>query len=124
MPGRKETPRTEPAHSILYEPDKLMPPAIVPDIDALLQEVTPALKKPFNARQVKAFKSSFIKPVSLIWGPPGTGKTTVLAGVVIGELIHAEVVGRPVRICIGASNYNALDNVLTEVVALYERYVQ
>ncbi|HEX7315870.1 MAG TPA: ATP-binding protein [Pyrinomonadaceae bacterium] len=124
MSGRKEAPRTEPAHSILYEPEKLTPPAEVPDLDALLREVTPALKKPFNARQVRAFETSFNQPVSLIWGPPGTGKTTVLAGIIVGALVHAEATGTPVRICVGASNYNALDNVLRDAVALYERYVE
>ena len=124
MARRKETSRIEPAHSLMYEPGSLPLVANPPEAEALLQRITPVLKNPFNIRQEEAFKRSFEDRLLLVWGPPGTGKTTVLAGIILGWLEHAATTGISVRIGIGASNYNALDNVLSEAVEIYERHVK
>lgn len=112
----------EPAHSILYAPANLPAPNSTVNAADLLAKITPALENPFNERQCEAFADAFAKRVSLVWGPPGTGKTTVLAGVILGFLKLADELEKPVSICIGASNYNAIDNVLTEAFGLYEKH--
>ncbi len=124
MAEAKQAPRTEPAHSILYDPASLARVENIPDADSLLQTITPSLKNPFNSRQQEAFKSSLAERVLLLWGPPGTGKTTVLAGIILGRLENANATGKPVCVGIGASNYNAIDNVLIEVTELIERRIQ
>jgi len=121
--GKKPARKTEPAHSLLYEPDKLPEVVSIPDAETLLDTIASAKEYPFNERQRAAFSAAFTKRLSLVWGPPGTGKTTVMAGIVLGYLVRASVTGKPVRIGVGASNYNALDKVLVEAVKLYERYV-
>jgi hypothetical protein len=113
--------RTEPAHSFLYAPSALAAPEITVDPAELLNRITPALKRPFNRRQEEAFNASFRQRLSLIWGPPGTGKTTVLAGIVLGWLRQAIESKQEVRIGVGASNYNAIDNVLSAVADLLKR---
>lgn len=123
MARRQPAPRTEPAHSLLYEPHNLLPPPIK-NVAEILRTITPALNNPFNIRQQEAFAVAFNQRLSLVWGPPGTGKTTVLAGIILGYLANANAKQTPIRICVGASNYNALDNVLGEAAALYERYRQ
>src|SRR5262245_45796361 len=104
--ARKDRPRTEPAHGFLYEPGSLAPPAAGTDTGALLKAVTEYLEFPFNARQGEAFCRSFTDRLFLLWGPPGTGKTTVLAGMILGWLERAWASGKPVSIGVGASNYN------------------
>jgi len=124
MAERKPSPRIEPAHSILYDPASLARVEAIPDTDNLLQTAALSLKNPFNDRQREAFALSFTQRILLLWGPPGTGKTTVLAGIILGWLERASSTGEPVCIGVGASNYNAIDNVLVEVIELIERRIQ
>lgn len=113
--------KVEPAHSLFYEPKQLAPVANVVDTRYLLSQVNLSLEYSFNAQQSKAFESSFTKRISLLWGPPGTGKTTVLAGIVLGWLENAWQHKKSVCIGIGSSNYNAIDNLLQEVAELLAR---
>ncbi len=121
MVRRVQHPRTEPAHSFLYEPDQLQITRAHGEIVDLLNQVSQYQKYPFNPRQIEAFHSSFIDRLSLLWGPPGTGKTTVLAGVIMGWIEKAWQSSEPITIGIGASNYNAIDNVLREFANLFGR---
>jgi len=105
----------------LYDPGSLGPPVALPDTDALLARVEASRENPFNDRQRRALARSFTDRLSLLWGPPGTGKTTVLAAIVLGWLERAWSSGEPVTIGVGASNYNAIDNLLSSVADLLER---
>lgn len=116
--ARKEHPRTEPAYGFLYEPGSLEPPSVSASD---LPKPAPYLENPLNARQVEAFRRSFTDRLFLLWGPPGTGKTTVLAGMILGWLERAWANRSPLSIGVGASNYNAIDNVLREVADLLDR---
>jgi len=120
MARRAQHPKTEPAHGFLYEPEGLQVVRDHGGIDDLLGQVSVYLKHTFNPRQEDAFRRSFSERLSLLWGPPGTGKTTVLAGVILGWIEHAWQTGQPITVGVGASNYNAIDNVLREVADLVQ----
>jgi len=120
MAARKQYPRIEPAHGLLYEPNSLQMSRPVDQVDNLLEEVSNYLKNPFNPRQGEAFRTSFTQRLSLLWGPPGTGKTTVLAGIILGWIEQSWRSGNPIIVGVGASNYNAIDNVLREVADLFQ----
>lgn len=66
-----------------------------------------------NADQARAWRASFEQPISLVWGPPGTGKTYLLAWMLIGLAAAARRAGRPCRILVAAATHRAIVNVLT-----------
>jgi DNA replication ATP-dependent helicase Dna2 len=57
------------------------------------------------------------QPVTLIWGPPGTGKTHLLAWTVIGLAAAAARAGRHCRILVCASTHRAVANLLVRIAA-------
>jgi hypothetical protein len=66
-----------------------------------------------NARQSEAVASSFALPVTFIWGPPGTGKTTT-----VGRLVERHVVAGEKVLVLAYSNA-ALDVAMVSVAKLF-----
>lgn len=118
--AKTPTKMTEPAHSLMYAPSSLGVGKTFADIDQLYAKVTPYLANAFNEKQKHFFHRAFEDRISLLWGPPGTGKTTVLAGAILGWIEYYAETGIPLRVGIGSSNYNAIDNVLNEVLKLID----
>ncbi|HOU41735.1 MAG TPA: AAA domain-containing protein, partial [Promineifilum sp.] len=75
-----------------------------------------------TSAQTRAFRGAPAVPLSLIWGPPGTGKTTMLAHLLLAYVLAARRGGRPVRILVSAFTHNAINNVLNKVAELLGRY--
>ncbi|KAJ7754189.1 RNA-directed RNA polymerase [Mycena maculata] len=67
-----------------------------------------------NLSQVTAVESTN-NPLSLVWGPPGTGKTTVVVQM-LKRLIRAS--SEETKILMTASTHNAVDNVLERFIAM------
>ncbi|TCD62010.1 hypothetical protein EIP91_007628 [Steccherinum ochraceum] len=68
-----------------------------------------------NESQKQAVRASDIGRMSLIWGPPGTGKTTVVVKILL-KLLHSNPDSEE-RLLMTASTHNAVDNVLERFVA-------
>lgn len=71
-----------------------------------------------NARQRDALLLPFRSRLGLIEGPPGTGKTHLLACMLIALILQAQQTGRPLRIVVSALTHQAIDNVLLKVQQL------
>ena len=84
------------------------------DIDD--QSALKSLGLSLNPSQWAAWEHALTHRASLIWGPPGTGKTRTLAAVVAGALHHAHREGRGFRVLLTAFTYNAVDTLLADVV--------
>ena len=52
--------------------------------------------------------------LSLIEGPPGTGKTHLLGWILVALILHAQEQGRPLRIAVSALTHQAIDQVLKQ----------
>lgn len=72
--------------------------------------------------QARAFRGAPAVPLSLIWGPPGTGKTYMLAHLLLAYVLAARRSGRPARILVSAFTHNAINNVLGKVAELLRSY--
>ncbi|HEX2093281.1 MAG TPA: AAA domain-containing protein [Longimicrobiaceae bacterium] len=99
-------------------PEGWLPPGA--DVEAVRREVlAPAetvYRRPvLNPDQERAWRAAFERPVSLVWGPPGTGKTYLLAWMLVGLAAAARREGRPCRILVSAATHRAIVNVLVRV---------
>ena len=70
-----------------------------------------------NASQQRAVATSLRQPVSLLHGPPGTGKTTTLAHAVHAALLEAT----RSKILLLAETNNAVDNLVSAVLRSCDR---
>ena len=68
-----------------------------------------------NARQQEAVLLPFQRRLGLIEGPPGTGKTHVLACMLIALMLEAWHRGSPLRLAVSALTHQAIDNLLAKV---------
>jgi predicted RecB family nuclease len=86
---------------------------------ALADAVRPAAaaygRPVLNAEQEEAWRGVFAKEISVVWGPPGTGKTYLLAWMLIGIAAAAKREGRPCRILVSAATHRAVVNVLVRI---------
>lgn len=75
-----------------------------------------------NEGQWAAWRGVFCEPLTLVWGPPGTGKTHTVAHILIGYALAAREAGRPLRILVTASTHHAIVNVLRKTAELASSY--
>ena len=85
--------------------------AVRPDVEnRLLTE-----GRSLNPTQWQAWQDSLSRRASLIWGPPGSGKSTAVRAIILAAVLHAHRSACPVRVLLSASTYTAIDNVLMDV---------
>lgn len=68
-----------------------------------------------NLSQWNAWEEALSKRFSIIWGPPGTGKSRTLQAIVLGIIQDAVLNQKPLRLLITANTNTALDNVILKV---------
>ena len=71
-----------------------------------------------NPMQQQALSLPFQYRLSMIEGPPGTGKTHLLAWTLIALIQRAREAGTPLRIAVSALTHQGIDQVLKKVVSL------
>jgi uncharacterized protein YaiE (UPF0345 family) len=68
-----------------------------------------------NESQWNAWENALTRHFSLIWGPPGTGKTWTLRLIILAIILEAVLKNSPLRILITSGTYTAIDNILLEL---------
>ncbi|MFH0824035.1 MAG: AAA domain-containing protein, partial [Pseudomonadota bacterium] len=77
----------------------------------------------FTPSQFRAFAGGLLKRRStLVWGPPGTGKTHFLAHAILCMIMSRREAGKPFRVGITAFTNSAINNVLHSVRRNLPRY--
>ncbi|HEX8387116.1 MAG TPA: AAA domain-containing protein, partial [Rubricoccaceae bacterium] len=74
-----------------------------------------------NGEQWDILRGAPQDPLTMVWGPPGTGKTH-LAGHLLALYALAANGARPVRVFVTASTHHATVNVLSKLAALADAY--
>ncbi len=69
----------------------------------------------FTRSQESAFNHVLKNRLTLIWGPPGTGKTHFLAKAVLSMAKAAQDSGKPFRAAVTAFTHAAVENLLVEI---------
>jgi len=90
--------------------------APVPRDLAAVREALEAAGISLNPTPWEAWRQGLSRRLQLIWGPPGTGKSTTAVAIILGAAAAASLQRRPVRILVSAFTYTAIDNVLRGVL--------
>jgi hypothetical protein len=109
------------AHLLLYRPGDIPGAGCEPDVPRWQAAVEAAAGYPMNLEQAAAFRRVFDSRLSLLWGPPGTGKTAVSAGIVLGWLERAAARGQGLCVGVASSNWAAMDHLMGEITSLLAR---
>jgi hypothetical protein len=65
-----------------------------------------------DASQSSAWAHALGRRLSLLWGPPGTGKSSTVEAIILGALLAARLADGPIRVLLCTDTYTALDTVL------------
>jgi hypothetical protein len=87
---------------------------------ALLADAGALPGGPLNPEQALALRRALVDPLLLLWGPPGTGKTRVLAATARAVVAAGRAAGRPARLLVATAAYAALDKLLGDVAGALE----
>lgn len=68
-----------------------------------------------DSSQWGAWEEALSRRFSLIWGPPGTGKSRTVRAIILGAVLSALAEGKLLRLLVTAHTYTAIDNVLLAV---------
>ena len=104
-----------PASRVLWAADKLAKGVVrtTTEIEAIVKYSESSSKNPLNPSQIDAIRNVAKNALSIVWGPPGTGKTKTLAA-----FLHAAVFEKKHRnILITGPNYRTVDELSERLVA-------
>lgn len=114
--------------SFLDDPGLFALGAADPDIwlDALTEHAEPLLKAAeapeLRAAQVAAWRGLADTRVGLILGPPGTGKTHLMAWLIVGYILARRKQGKSARVFVSAFTRNAIGNLLEGIAERAEKF--
>lgn len=115
IPTRARLSVAAPPAELLWDAHAMHDRRIVRDLGAVRRTLESSGFGDLNESQWAAWDASLARGLSLIWGPPGTGKSRTAVAVVLGAALDAHRRGTPIRILVCAATYQAMDNVLLEV---------
>lgn len=114
--GPRATPRV-PVEDVIWDAPAMSAEAVVRPGLVAARAALEAAGMTLNPSQWSAWDHALSHRLTLLWGPPGTGKSRTLTTVVVGAALDAADSGVPLRVLVSASTWKAVDNVLAGVGA-------
>ncbi|HGL6329641.1 TPA: AAA domain-containing protein [Citrobacter amalonaticus] len=119
LPARRGAGSPEtPAARVLWNPTVLEQKVVVPAHTAEVLAENVKLLHGLNKSQEAAVAHGIERGLTLIWGPPGTGKTNTLAAMLHAMVIHAVSQRQPLRILVTGPTYKAVEEVIHRTTKL------
>ncbi len=115
-PSRPGTDSLTPLARVLWEADSVHRTSVVVASQAASVAAYAKAKHNLNSSQTDAVAHAAEKGLTIIWGPPGTGKTQTLASCIHG-LVH-DAVGRrqPLKVLVAGPTYKAVEELIGRIV--------
>jgi DNA replication ATP-dependent helicase Dna2 len=107
-----------PAAEVLWQADQLYARATNRNLVALRAGLEAHLwmnTRTLMPDQWAAWEHALGYQMTLVWGPPGTGKSHTLRAIIMGAVMDAINNGAPLRVLIAANTYTAVDNILLKL---------
>ncbi len=102
----------KPIARVLWDAPALEQLAVVPAASAAAIAAYAASKHGLNASQMAAVQHAAERALTVIWGPPGTGKTNTLAAILDAISHDASSVKKPLKILVTGPTYKAVEEVM------------
>jgi hypothetical protein len=114
-PARGGTSAETPAARVLWNPGVLQQRVIVPTAIATACAQQAQIDHNLNDSQRDAVGHAIEHALTVIWGPPGTGKTDTLAAAIEAMTVHAVGSNAPLRILVTGPTYKAVEQLMHRV---------
>lgn len=105
---------SSPLAKVLWTPNDLESALTSIDSGAVIEALR-AIPTELNTSQWDAVAHAVSRKLTLIWGPPGTGKSKTIRAILQGLGIAAA--GGPLKVLVTGPTYEALDNIMSSSVA-------
>lgn len=80
--------------------------------------VVMSINWPCNQSQQDAIRHCLAKRLSIVWGPPGTGKTTTAAALLAARILIAQAAQQPLRLLVTGPTYTAWEKLFADTLTL------
>lgn len=114
---RAGTDTVTPLARVLWAADSVQATSVVASTQASSVAVYARTKHNLNISQTDAVAHAAEKGLTIIWGPPGTGKTQTLAGCIHGLVYDAVQRGQALKVLVAGPTYKAVEELIGRVVS-------
>lgn len=105
-----------PAARVLWDASTLEQQVVTPNATAKAIATYVTARDKLNPWQADAVEHAAERALTVIWGPPGTGKTKTLAALIHGLTQEAAAHSRPLKVLVTGPTYKAVEEVMHRAV--------